>query len=327
MQSNAAQQAAQTQANAAERAATMQADLGQESLAYQNYQYQQDAANQQPFLQSGANSLATLDYLMGVGGSGGTVGNGTTAPGMSLAIPGVNGAVNVPGVKGLQGTANTNLGAYGELMQQYPGGDFHAPTAAEARATPGYQFALGQGENAVDAGAAARGSLLTGGTLNAENQFAQGLADTNYNNVYNQALQAYNTNYNTWANNQANQFNRLSAMSGAGQVAAQQLGNAGMQSANTVSDTLMNTGQQVGQQMNNAAAATASGYMGSANAWSQGLGAMGSNMSQMMMLNQLMKSSTKAQANPYKTLYEAQQYNPALYSQIYAPYDSSLGVQ
>lgn len=299
LESNAAGNAADVQANAANKAATMQADLGQEGLNYENYQYQQDRADQMPFMQTGANSLATLGYLLGVN-PGGTAGGGTAQPGQTLSIPGATGTVNVPGVTPLTGVANTNLGAMGSLMQAYPGGPFTAPTAEQARETPGYQFALDQGEKAVQAGASANGSLLTGGTLNAEQQFGQNLADTNYNNVYNRALQTYGTNYNTFQNDQANKFNRLAAIAGMGQTSAQQLGTAGMQSAGQVASTLTNTGQEVGQNMNNAAAATASGYMGQANAWGQGISGAANNLSQLAMLNKLLNGGGgSTMANPY----------------------------
>jgi hypothetical protein len=304
IESGAAKNAANTQATAAERAATLQADLGQESLQNENYQYQQDAALQQPFIQAGANSLSSLSYLLGLqnpttGATGaGTNGTSGSAGGPeTLSIPGVNGSVTLPGVNGLSATPNTNLGAFGSLMQQYPGGQFQAPTAAQAAATPGYQFALNQGEGAVQAGASANGSLLTGGTANAEQQFGQGLANTNYNNVYNQALQTYGTNYNTWSNNQANQFNRLSALAGMGQTSAQQLGTAGLQSAGQVANTLGQTGQEVGQQYNNAAAATASGYIGSANAWGQGLSGATNSLGQLPLLYQLMQNMNGGTAN------------------------------
>jgi hypothetical protein len=299
MESNAAGNAASTQANAAEKAATLQADLGQEGLQNENYQYQQARADELPYLQSGANSLSTLDYLLGLNSPNGTSGaNAGSASGpQTLSIPGANGSVTLPGVSGVTGTANTNLGAFGSLMGAYPGGQFTAPTAAQAQQTPGYQFALNQGENAVQAGASANGSLLTGGTLNAEQQYGQGLANTNYNNVYNQALQSYNTNYNTWSNNQANQFNRLATLAGAGQTSAQQLGSQGLQSAGQVANTLQNTGQEVGQQYNNAAAATASGYVGQANAWGQGLSGATNNLSQLAMLSQLLNQNNSGGTN------------------------------
>lgn len=287
IESSAAGKAAATQANAADRAADIQGQLGQESLANEVQTQEQNQANEEPFLQTGANSIAQLGYLMGITPSG-TVGGGAPAPGQSLSIPGVNGTVTTPGVTPLTGTANTNIGKLGQLMEAYPGGEFTAPTAAQAAQTPGYKFALDQGENAVQAGAAANGSLLTGGTLNAEQQYGQGLATTNYNNTYNQALSTYDTKYNTWSNNQANQFNRLAAMAGMGQTSAQTLGSQGVQSAGQIASTLTNTGQLLGQDFQNAGAATASGYMGSANAWGGGISAAANMPSNLLLLQQLM---------------------------------------
>lgn len=288
--SSAAKSAAQTQASAAEQAAQLQAELGQESLGYQADQYGNSLALEQPWLQGGANSLSTLQYLMGLGPSGGQQGSGLTTGSTSLSIPGVNGSVSVPTVKGLQGTANTKLGAFGSLMSPYSGGQFQAPTLQQAQQTPGYQFALQQGENAMQASAAANGNLLTGGTETALNNYAQNMANTNYNNVYNQALQTYNTNYNTWANQKAQNYNMLAGQAGLGQTTAQQLSNAGMQSANSISNILGNTGAQIGQGVNNAAAATASGYLNSANAWNGAIGGATGSLSQMAMLNQFLQN-------------------------------------
>ena len=440
---NAADNAASTQASAAEQAAQLQAELGQEQLGFTNYTYQQGQANQQPWLQSGANSLASLDYLMGIGPGGGNApqpsvpsfggipmnapsqggvstpsasvpmagpnmnalpgalnpngvsgGVPTPAPsvpmsgpdmnglsagvpklnpsvpmdgansfangpqgtatinglpsgsvagwnqsaptlsgspmapkatamnaapsalssisgqmgafrnganqlignnsepssqgGTTLSIPGVGGSINLPGINHLTGTANTNLGTYGSLMSGFPGGNFQAPTLQQAENTPGYQFALQQGQKALQASAAANGSLLTGGTLNALDSYSQGLADTNYNNIYNQALQGYQTNYNTWANQQANEYNRLAAMSGTGQTAAQQLGALGSTTAGQIGNTLSNTAGQIGQQMNNAGAAIASGYTGAANAYGGALSGAGSSLSNGLILSSLM---------------------------------------
>lgn len=294
---NAAGNAADAQKSAAERAAQIQGTLGQESLANEVNTQEQNQANQQPFLQTGANSLASLGYLLGIT-PGGTVGGGNPTPGQSLSIPGVNGSVTLPGVTPLTGTANTNLGKMGSLMEAYPGGQFTAPTAEQARATPGYQFAMDQGTRAIDAGAAAGGSLLTGGTQTALNQFGQGLADTNYGNVYNRALQGYNTNYNTWANNQANQFNRLAAIAGMGQTSAQTLGSQNLQASGQIASTLGNTGAQLGQDAMNVGNATASGYINSANAWGGGLSGATNSLSQMMLLNQLMQGGKPTPA-PY----------------------------
>jgi len=302
MGSNAAQDAASVQAKAADKAATLQANLGQESLNYENNQYQQARADEKPWLQSGADSLATMKYLMGMGSSTGATGNGNTSSGgTTLSIPGATGSTSVPGVSSLNGTASTNAGAFGSLMAPYSGGTFQAPTAAAAASSPGEKFALQQGENAVQASAAANGSLLTGGTQAALNQYAQGMASTNYNNVYNRALQTYNTNYNTWANQNATKYNELAGLSSGGQTAAQTLSNAGSNAANQVGNTLTNTGKEVGQQYNNSAAATASGYVGSANALGGAVSNSANSLSQMMQLSSLMKGGS-GYSNPYSTL-------------------------
>lgn len=143
---------------------------------------------------------------------------------------------------------------------------FKPPTAEEARATPGYKFQLQEGEQALQNSAAANGGLLTGGTAKGIDQYAQGLADTTYQQTYQNALQQYQTAYNTFQNNQTNTFNRLATQAGEGQTTASQLGQEGQAAASTVAGINSNAGAQIGQNMNNAAAATASGYTGVANA-------------------------------------------------------------
>ena len=304
--SNAAQNAASTQANAATQNEQMQAGLGQEQLTAEEQQQQQDQANLQPYLQGGANSEATLQYLTGLGGQNPAAGGVTQGAGQTLSIPGVSGSVNLPGVTSTTGTASTNLGAYGSLMQGYQGGPFTAPTVAQAQAAPGYQFGLQQGEGALQAGAAANGSLLTGGTQNALDQYAQNYADTNYNNVYNQALQTYGTNYNTWANQQASEYNKLASMAGLGQTTAQTLNQQGLTSTGQIANTLGQTGSNIAQQNTNAAAATASGYIGSANAINGGLSSATGNLSQMAMLYSLMNGQNQGQ-NDLNTVNQIQQ--------------------
>ncbi len=135
-----------------------------------------------------------------------------------------------------------------------PGADpftdqFSAPTIDEARNFPGYQFALKEGLQGIERGAAAKGTLLTGGTLKDSMGFATGLADQTYQNLYNNkrgefadkfnihtsnaanASSAYGSSYdramgeyltarNIFDTNQGNLFNRLSSVSGQGLSAA-----------------------------------------------------------------------------------------------------------
>jgi hypothetical protein len=161
---------------------------------------------------------------------------------------------------------------------------FQAPTAEQARATPGYQFMQDQGNQAIQNSAAARGGLLSGNTLQAMDQYSQGLADTTYSQTYNRALGEYQQRYNVFQGNQSNEFNRLASLSGVGQTAANTLGQLGQENANAVGNINATAGQQIGNSLQNAGAARASGYAGITNAITGGI----SNISQYQLLNQLL---------------------------------------
>jgi len=189
---------------------------------------------------------------------------------------------------GPQGTPSTNLGTYGSLMSPFPGGQFTAPTADQANQSPAEQAELKLSQQALQQSAAAQGNLLTGGTAEAINQNAENIAATNYQNVYNNALNTYGTNYNTWQQQQQNLYNRLAALSGVGQTTAGQLGQLGQSASNNVSNNLLTTGQLMGQSLQNAGAANASGIVGSANAWGGGLGGATGSLTNTLLLSQLM---------------------------------------
>lgn len=111
-------------------------------------------------------------------------------------------------------------------MQALNGGDFSSFTQS-----PDYQFALDQGQGALDRDAAARGTLFSGGHSTDVMKFAQGLASQNYNNYY----------------------NRLAGLAGVGQTAANQLGTYGQNYANSVGNLLMGNAQnQMGSIYNRA---------------------------------------------------------------------------
>lgn len=150
-------------------------------------------------------------------------------------------------------------------------GTFTAPTAEQAMQTPGYQFQLQQGQQALENSAAARGGLLTGGTAKGIEQYAQGLASTNYQQAYQSALTEYQTAYNTFQGNQTNLYNRLAGVAGSGQTAATTLGQEGQAAASNVGNISLTAGAQQGQALMNAGTATASGYAGIANALQGGI--------------------------------------------------------
>ena len=61
------------------------------------------------------------------------------------------------------------------------GGEDSEETLEALRSQPGYQFRLGQGEEALNRSLAARGGLLSGRALKQTQALGQGLADQTYN--------------------------------------------------------------------------------------------------------------------------------------------------
>jgi hypothetical protein len=163
-------------------------------------------------------------------------------------------------------------------------GQFQAPTAEQARATPGYQFLLGAGENAIQNSAAAQGGLLSTGTQKTLQQFGQGLADTTYSQTYNRAFNEYLQGYNQFQNNQANEFNRLASVAGMGQQTATTLGQLGQQEASNVANINLSGANAQAGSLLYGGQARASGYAGIANA----IGGTMNNLSQMALLQQLL---------------------------------------
>lgn len=167
---------------------------------------------------------------------------------------------------------------------------FKAPTAAEAAATPGYQFALEQGQNSIQNSAAGRGGLLSTGTMKTLDQYSQGLASQTYSDTYNRALGEYQQRYNIFQGNQTNEFNRLAAISGVGQQAATTLGQQGQAAASNIANINLTAGAQQGANLNLAGYARGTGYAGISNALIGGM----SNISQYLMLQQLLNQQKTA---------------------------------
>jgi len=121
---------------------------------------------------------------------------------------------------------------------------------ADYQADPGYGFRLGEGIKGLNATAAARGGLISGGALKAATAYGQEMGSQEYQNAFNR----YQTN-------RSNQLNPLQSLMGAGQTATNTMGQAGQNYATNAGQAYMNAGD-----------ARASGYVGSANAWNQALG-------------------------------------------------------
>jgi hypothetical protein len=118
------------------------------------------------------------------------------------------------------------------------------------QADPGYAFRLSEGQKALDRQAAARGGLISGAALKGAQRYGQEMGSQEYTNAFNR----YQTERQA-------RLNPLQSLAGMAQTSAGQLGQAGQ---------AMATG--VGEAGGQAAQARASGYMGTANALTQGLG-------------------------------------------------------
>lgn len=101
--------------------------------------------------------------------------------------------------------------------------------------TPGYQFTRDQGLKAVQNSAASRGLGISGASYKGAANYATGLADSTYQNQFNNAI-----------TNQGNAYNRLMGISGMGQNAAGNLAGFGQNSANQQGQNLTSLGNAQG---------------------------------------------------------------------------------
>lgn len=144
-----------------------------------------------------------------------------------------------------------NLGssAIPQLQQMLAGGGFQFnPTQSQLEQTPGYQFTLQQGLKGVNNQMSATGQNLSGAQAKGIANYTTGLANQTYQQQYQNALTSYQTNYGNLAN-----------LVNMGQNSAAGVGQAGMQNATNVGNTLMS-----------GANAGAAGQVGAANATTQG---------------------------------------------------------
>lgn len=146
---------------------------------------------------------------------------------------------------------------------------FTAPTGVDEANDPGYKFRLSEGQRALENSAAARGNLLSGNTAKALEDYTQDYASNEFSKVYERAFNDYSTKYA-----------KLSELAGLGSGATTTLGQQGQAAATGISLT----GAREGEALQNAGAATASGYAGIGNALTSGIG----NITQYMLLKNLL---------------------------------------
>ena len=136
---------------------------------------------------------------------------------------------------------NRGAEGYGRYAKDFGMSDFTAD--------PGYAFRLAEGQKTLERNAAARGGLISGGALKAATRYGQDMGS-----------QEYQSAFNRYQTNRANQLNPLGSLLTSGQAAASnQAGAAG------------NYGTQAGGNITGAGAATAAGQVGTANALTNAL--------------------------------------------------------
>lgn len=133
------------------------------------------------------------------------------------------------------------LAPYGAGQSGGPGGGSSGQMGT-FQADPGYQFRLGEGLNALQRGAAARGTLLTGGTQKALERYAQDYASGEFGNVFNRNLS---------------------------------LANLALPATNAIVNAAGQYGQQASNAITGQGNAAAAGTIGAGNAWMGTLGQLG----------------------------------------------------
>jgi hypothetical protein len=183
---------------------------------------------------------------------------------------------------GLQG-GNAGAADYGRYAKDFQMSDFQQD--------PGYAFRLAEGMKAMNATAAARGGLMSGGALKAGQQYGQDMGSQEYQNAY----QRYQTN-------RANQLTPLGALTGAGMNAAQntsatnalyggQMGDASRGYANTQNEISMGGQNRASGYLTGGQQAAAAGNMGAQNSMNQGFSNAGSSLQNALLMNRLFPSS------------------------------------
>lgn len=145
---------------------------------------------------------------------------------------------------------------------------------------PGFQYQLKEGLKAIQHSAAARGHLLSTGTMRAMNDYAQGTAEQGYNNFYNREMQS-----------KLARLNGYQSVAGLGQTTVGQLGAAGQNYATNVGNLNVGAANALAEGRTGAANATVSGYVGAANSLNNGLSSYYNDQQNKALLKKLLGQS------------------------------------
>lgn len=236
---------------------------------------------------SSADMTSILGSLLGQGAvTGSSIAGNNSA--VSAQVAGDQAGINTLGtVQGqnantLGTTANANAGILGTAagtgaaadnnLATYLGLNGQPADFSQFYNTPGYQFAVQQGTNAINSQAAASGSAFTPNTLAAVGNYVQGAASTNYNNYINNLLQT----------------------SGQGITAGQGVVNSNTSLAEAGVNSNLNTGSSIAQLQGAQGSANASGALNQSGIISSALSGLGGASGIGALLTNLMGGSSNA---------------------------------
>jgi hypothetical protein len=166
------------------------------------------------------------------------------ADGRTFDVIGGAGGPNPSWVRNLEGPGHG--GATGQLGAMM-GGNW------QAGMDPSYGFRFAEGQKALERSAASKGTLLTGGTLKALAAYGQGLASTEFGNI----------------------FNRNYQLAGLGLNAAQSAAGAGSSYGGSIGNLAGNQAQDTANLTTGAGNALAGGTAANAGIWGNTIGGLG----------------------------------------------------
>jgi hypothetical protein len=110
-------------------------------------------------------------------------------------------------------TGNAAYGSLGALQGLGTDADRQA-AMSRFQTSPGYDFRMQQGLDAIDRSAAARGSLMSGQTIKAAQEYGQGLASQEYGDYYNRMAGLADTGANAASNLASARLNTAAGVGG-----------------------------------------------------------------------------------------------------------------
>ena len=255
-------------AGAQRDAAAQQAATQRDQIAENRRQYDQSRADLAPYRSVGTGALYKLSNLMGVspvgdGSAGSAMASGRDYNTYLQQNPDVMQAWQAlpPAEKAKfptpQDYAQYHYNTYGQAeSRNAPANpaDFGALdrsfTLADFNKDPGYQFRMDEGQRGLEASAAARGGVLSGGALKALERYRQG-----------EASQEYGKAYDRFNNDLTGRYNRLAGLAGTGQQAT----NSGIQAGQDMTRANGQARNGIADAYGSAGNATASMYAGVGN--------------------------------------------------------------